>query len=74
MMAYFNPILHEVLMKERKRAFEDEADRRQLIQIADGQRPQSIKNIRVAIRKLVKKSPVAQGSGGDRSFRPELSK
>ena len=73
-MAYFNPILPEILMKERKRAFEDKADRRQLIRIADGQRPQTEKNIRAVIRNWIKKSPVAQGSGGDRFFKPELSK
>ena len=54
-MAYFNSITNDAVMKERQQAFEQEANRRQLVRTADAQQSQPKMNGLVVIRmKLAK--------------------
>lgn len=52
-MAYFNSITNDAFMKERQQAFQREADRRQLVRIADAAQSRPKTNILAALRKRI---------------------
>ena len=59
-MAYFNPLMNEILMKERQLAFQREADERRLVRLAETNQPRQKTKILMIIQNLASKLPRRQ--------------
>ena len=68
-MAYYNSITNDALTKERQQAFQNEADRRRLVRIADASQPRPKTNILAALRKRIAKVTQLRQPGIEASYK-----